>query len=161
MLFRSARWGIRAAAVLVSGEALPASADARRAWDALDGITGAERIHTATAHEVALLLNGIEKAAVVVDALLGSGVSGLLREPVRTAVDLVTRARSLGVPVLAVDTPTALDLTSGEPSDPVVGADVTVTFHRPKKGHATRIGRALAGRVLVAPIGIPHEADRA
>jgi NAD(P)H-hydrate epimerase len=61
--------------------------------------------------------------------------------------------------VLAIDTPTALDLTSGMPSDPVVRADVTVTFHRPKEGLRTRYGRLLAGRVLVAPIGIPVQAD--
>jgi NAD(P)H-hydrate epimerase len=97
----------------------------------------------------------------VVDALLGTGVKGLLREPVRTAVDLAVRAREQAVPVLAVDTPTALDLTTGEPSDPVVRADATITFHRPKDGLATRSGRLLAGRVLVAPIGIPAQADRA
>jgi NAD(P)H-hydrate epimerase len=88
-------------------------------------------------------------------------VRGLLREPVRTAVDVAIRAREHEVPVVAVDTPTALDLTTGEPSDPVVRADLTVTFHRPKVGLRSRAGRILAGRVLVAPIGIPLEADRA
>jgi NAD(P)H-hydrate epimerase len=86
-------------------------------------------------------------------------VSGELREPVRSAVELAGRARAHGVPVLAVDTPTALDLTSGDPSDPVVRADVTVTFHRPKVGLRSRAGRACAGWVLVAPIGIPTGAD--
>jgi NAD(P)H-hydrate epimerase len=61
--------------------------------------------------------------------------------------------------VLAVDTPTALDLTSGNPSEPNARADVTVTFHRPKEGLQTKLGRALAGKVLVAPIGIPVLAD--
>jgi hypothetical protein len=42
-----------------------------------------------------------------------------------------------------------------------VRADLTVTFHRPKTGLQTKIGRALAGRILVAPIGIPAEVDRA
>ena len=93
--------------------------------------------------------------------MIGTGVRGALREPIRTAVDLVERARAEGVPVLAVDTPTACDLTSGELSDPVVRADVTVTFHRPKTGLLTRRGRLVAGRVLVAPIGIPAQADRA
>ena len=64
------------------------------------------------------------------------------------------------MPVVAVDTPTAVDLTSGEISDPVVRADLTVTFHRPKTGLRTRRGAAFAGKVLVAPIGIPAEADR-
>ena len=64
------------------------------------------------------------------------------------------------MPIVAVDTPTAVDLTSGDPSEPVVRADLTVTFHRPKTGLLTDAGRALAGKVLVAPIGIPREADR-
>ena len=62
--------------------------------------------------------------------------------------------------IVAVDTPTAVDLSSGEPSDPAVRADLTVTFHRPKTGLSTRRGAAHAGKVLVAPIGIPPEADR-
>jgi NAD(P)H-hydrate epimerase len=95
----------------------------------------------------------------VVDALLGTGVRGELREPIRSAVDVINRARAALVPVLAVDTPTAINLTSGDPSDPAVRADLTVTFHRPKTGLLTRNGAALAGRVLVAPIGIPPEAD--
>ena len=94
------------------------------------------------------------------DALLGTGVHGRLREPVLSAVQMIRRARDAGTPVLAVDTPTAVDLTSGDPSDPVVRADLTVTFHRPKTGLQARIGKALAGRILVAPIGIPQEADR-
>ena len=73
---------------------------------------------------------------------------------------MAVRAREHAVPVLAVDTPTAVDLTTGEPSDPVVRADVTITFHRPKDGPGARVGRLLAGRVLVAPIGIPVLADR-
>ena len=47
-----------------------------------------------------------------------------------------TGPATAGVPVLAVDTPTAVDLTSGDPSDPVARADLTVTFHRPKTGLA-------------------------
>jgi NAD(P)H-hydrate epimerase len=73
---------------------------------------------------------------------------------------MVERARRAGIPIVAVDTPTAVDLSSGEPSEPAVVADLTVTFHRPKTGLLTRRGAAHAGRVLVAPIGIPLDADR-
>ena len=156
-----ARAGLRAAIVLVAGESRPTTPDALRNWERLEREPRAERIRAASPRDVNMLLNGLERASLVIDALLGTGVSGPLREPVRSAVDLVARARASGVPVLAVDTPTALDLTSGEPSDPVVRADVTVTFHRPKLGLQTRAGRALAGRVLVAPIGIPASADPA
>jgi len=107
-----------------------------------------------------VLAKDIGRASVVVDALLGTGVHGELRDPIRSAVEVVLRARGAKVPVVAVDTPTAVDLTSGDPTDPVVQADLTVTFHRPKMGLRTRRGAALAGKVLVAPIGIPREADR-
>ena len=108
----------------------------------------------------------IAEATVIVDALLGSGASGPLREPISTAVDLVnasrTHASAAGRPcsVVAVDTPTRIDLTGGSRSTPVVSADATVTFHRAKAGFALdREARQLAGRYLVAPIGIPLEAE--
>ncbi len=158
---RLAAGGARVAVALVSTGSRPSTPDASRNWDRLGRLRGVERIHAPVARDVALLGHGVERAAIVIDALLGTGVRGLLREPVRSAVDLANRARAAGVPILAVDCPTAVDLTSGELSDPVVRADVTVTFHRPKTGLLTRRGAAVAGRVLVAPIGIPPGADRA
>jgi len=158
---RLAAHGIRVAVVLVSSSSRPGTPDAARNWDRLGAAPLVERIHAPAARDIATLGQGIERAALVIDALLGTGVRGGLREPIRTAVELCNRARAAGVPVLAVDSPTACDLTSGELSDPVVRADVTVTFHRPKTGLLTRRGRIVAGRVLVAPIGIPAEADRA
>ena len=110
--------------------------------------------------DLKVLSKDIDRASVVVDALLGTGVHGELRDPIRTAVEVVLAARKAKVPIVAVDTPTAVDLTSGDPSNPVVRADLTVTFHRPKTGLLTKRGAMLAGKVLVAPIGIPKEADR-
>lgn len=156
---RLAEQGISSEIVLLSGSGAPGTPDAALNWDRLDAIERVHRVSTARDSDVALYFNGLERAGLVVDALLGTGVSGTLREPVRTAVDVAVRARQHGVPVLAVDTPTAIDLTTGEPSDPVVRADVTITFHRPKEGLSARVARLLAGRVLVAPIGIPLEAD--
>lgn len=152
--------GVRSILALVAADPRPTTPDAAANWDRLEGVEGVERLHLANAHDARLLLNGIERAALVVDALLGTGVSGVLREPVRSAVEVCLRARRSGVPVLAVDTPTAVDPTTGAPSDPVVWAHATVTFHRPRLGLRTRLGSRLAGRVLVAPIGIPGEADR-
>lgn len=157
---RLAAWGIPVIAVLVAVEEHPRPPDANRNWRRLDGLAGVTVMHAPMARDITILGQGIDRAGVIVDALLGTGVLGRLREPVRSAVELVGRARDAGIPVLAVDTPTAVDLTSGDPSEPVVRADLTVTFHRPKTGLRTRMGRALAGRVLVAPIGIPAEADR-
>ena len=157
---RLAAWGVPVIAVLVAADERPRTPDAARNWKRLDGLDGVTKIHAGVARDIAILGQGVEKAAIIVDALLGTGVRGQLREPVRSAVEVIRKARDAGIPVLSVDTPTAVDLTSGDPSDPVVRADLTVTFHRPKTGLQARIGRALAGRILVAPIGIPAEADR-
>ena len=147
-------------AVLVGAEARPVGKDAARNWDRLEAEDQVERIHAPVARDLSILGQGVEKASVVVDALLGTGVEGPLRDPIRSAVELCGRARTAGVPILAVDAPTAVDLTSGDLSTPVVQAHVTVTFHRPKSGLLARRGSAVAGIVLVAPIGIPQEADR-
>lgn len=157
---RLALAGAQVVVAVIATAARPRNATAARNWDRIAGDVGIAKVHASVARDVALFGHGIEKAAVIVDALLGTGVRGTLREPIRSAVELIVRARAGGIPVVAVDTPTAVDLSSGEPSDPAVQADLTVTFHRPKTGLLTRRGAAHAGKVLVAPIGIPPGADR-
>jgi ADP-dependent NAD(P)H-hydrate dehydratase / NAD(P)H-hydrate epimerase len=160
----AARWlgraGLDVAVALVSSAPRPSTPDAARNWDRLDRQDHVQRLQAGSARELAMLGQNVARSAVVVDALLGTGVRGALRDPIRSAVELIRKARAEGVPVVAVDTPTAVDLSSGDPSEPVVQADLTVTFHRPKTGLRTRRGAALAGKILVAPIGIPLEADR-
>jgi ADP-dependent NAD(P)H-hydrate dehydratase / NAD(P)H-hydrate epimerase len=157
---RLALAGADVVVVLVTSENRPRGATSARNWDRIARDAGIRIVHTPVARDVAILGQGIDTAAVVVDALLGTGVQGVLREPIRAAVEMIGRASAAGVPVVAVDTPTAVDLSSGEASDPAVRADLTVTFHRPKTGLLTRRGAAHAGKVLVAPIGIPPGADR-
>jgi NAD(P)H-hydrate epimerase len=157
---RLALAGARVVVAVVATEARPRNAASARNWDRIARDPGITKVQIPTARDVAVLSHGLEQAAVIVDALLGTGVSVPLRDPIRSAVELVNRTRAAGVPVVAVDTPTAVDLSSGEPSDPAVRADLTVTFHRPKTGLLTRRGAAHAGKVLVAPIGIPPAADR-
>lgn len=157
---RLALQGAQVVVAVIAADARPTGATAARNWDRIANDIGIAKVHAPVARDVAVFGNGIDRAAVIVDALLGTGVRGPLREPIRSAVELIVRARAAGIPVVAVDTPTAVDLSSGEPSDPAVRADLTVTFHRPKTGLLTRRGAAHAGRILVAPIGIPPEADR-
>jgi NAD(P)H-hydrate epimerase len=150
---------IKSVVVLVSRDDEPGTPDATANWRRLEDVVGVERVHAEAARDLSVLANGIERAGLVIDALLGTGVRGELRSPIAEAVELTHRARAAGVPVLAVDTPTAVDLTSGAASDPVVRADVTITFHRPKEGLRIQPGKMLAGHVFVAPIGIPPAAD--
>lgn len=157
---RLALAGAQVVVAIVATDSRPRNVTAARNWDRIARDEGIAKIHAPVARDVAVFGHGMEKASVIVDALLGTGVRGTLREPIRSAVELIVRARAKGIPVVAIDTPTAVDLSSGEPSDPAVQADLTVTFHRPKTGLLTRRGAAYAGKVLVAPIGIPPEADR-
>jgi NAD(P)H-hydrate epimerase len=157
---RLALAGAQVVIAIIASEARPRNATAAKNWDRVARDAGIAKVHAPVARDVQVFGQGIERAAVLVDALLGTGVRGPLREPIRSAVELINRARASGIPVVAVDTPTAVDLSSGEPSEPAVRADLTVTFHRPKTGLATKRGVAHAGKVLVAPIGIPAEADR-
>src|SRR5579871_5832986 len=87
----------------------------------------------------------LEGAAVILDALLGSGQSGELRPPYREAVDV---ANASGVPILAVDVPTGLGGTN--PVRPRWTVALTVA----KEG----MGPESSGEVIVREIGIPREA---
>ena len=157
---RLALAGARVIVGVVASSTRPNTPAATRNWERVAGDVGIDKVHLPVARDVAVFGQGIDKAAVIVDALLGTGVRGALREPIRSAVELIVKAREHGIPVVAVDTPSAIDLSSGEPSDPAVRADLTVTFHRPKTGLLAKRGAAHAGKILVAPIGIPVEADR-
>ncbi len=166
---RLASTGRTVLTILVGDASKRTGAAATHNWNVLQAMAAAGSLELFVAPTPELLLRlreRIAEATLLVDALLGSGASGPLREPISTAVDLLnasrTHAQAAGRPVavLAVDTPTRIDLTGGTRSTPVVAADVTVTFHRAKAGFALdREARALAGRYLVAPIGIPLEAE--
>jgi hydroxyethylthiazole kinase-like uncharacterized protein yjeF len=118
------------------------------------------------------LLSG---ADVVVDALLGVGVtrpiSGALKElldAVREAVAdrRIPRGLSEVVPppvadrgplVVAVDCPTGLDCDTGALDPAALAADITVTFAYPKVGLLSFPGADAVGKIVVADIAIPPE----
>ena len=166
---RLAAAGRAVTAVLVGDPARIGGSAAKHNWAALQAMAsgGSLSLFVAPTPELLLQLRArLSPASLLIDALLGSGAAGPLREPISSAVDLlnaiVTHARAAGRPcrALAIDTPTRIDLTDGTRSDPVVVADLTVTFHRAKAGFALDPeARRLAGRYYVAPIGIPLEAE--
>jgi hydroxyethylthiazole kinase-like uncharacterized protein yjeF len=166
---RLASAGRQVTAVLVGDPAHITGVAAAHNWAVLQAMASAGSLSLFVAPTPELLLQlraRLSPASLIIDALLGSGAAGPLREPISSAVDLlnaiVTHARAAGRPcrVLAIDTPTRIDLTDGTRSDPVVAADLTVTFHRAKAGFALDPeARRLAGRYYVAPIGIPLEAE--
>ena len=97
-----------------------------------------------------------EEADVIVDALLGTGIRGPLREPVLTAVEAINAS---GKFVVSIDVPTGVDPDTGEVSGKAVTANLTITHHKPKKGFANPEAKPYLGELVVASIGIPPEAE--
>lgn len=104
--------------------------------------------------ELERLRGEVEEAEAIIDAVFGTGIRGSIREPWRTAIAMINSARGVRV---AVDIPSGVDPDTGEVHDIAVEANVTVTFHRPKMGIPA--ARDYCGEVVVAPIGIPPEAE--
>jgi len=94
-------------------------------------------------------------AALVVDALLGTG---LKRAPQGPVAEWIEAIEASGRRVLSVDVPSGLDADSGAVPGACVSASVTVTLGLPKPGLLAGEGGARAGEVWVADIGIPFEA---
>ena len=97
-------------------------------------------------------------AVAVVDALLGTGFAGTPRGEVAEAIAALGRVQA---PIVSVDVPSGVDASSGAVAGVAVHADATVTFHAAKPGLWIRPGKAHAGSVEVAPIGIPRGAPSA
>ncbi|SEO80812.1 NAD(P)H-hydrate epimerase [Halogranum amylolyticum] len=89
---------------------------------------------------------------VVVDAMLGTGITGSLREPEASAARAVNEVDAT---VVAVDVPSGVDADTGEAAEGAVEADRVVTFHDTKPGLTD-----LDAEVTVADIGIPAAAER-
>ena len=93
-------------------------------------------------------------ASWIVDALLGTGTQGAVREPFTTVIDAINRAP---VPVLAVDLPSGLDCDTGNVLGCCVRADHTATLVAPKPGFAAPGAAECTGTVHVIEIGIPRQ----
>ena len=87
---------------------------------------------------------------LVVDALLGTGATGAPKAEIAAVIERLMR---LALPVVAIDGPSGLDLTTGVVHAPCVRAATTVTFGGFRRGHLLQ--RTVCGRVVVAEIGFP------
>lgn len=88
----------------------------------------------------------LRKSELIIDAMLGIGVSGELREPYNTIAKAVNESPAK---VISVDVPTGLG------GKTAVKPDITVTFHAAKDG----MNEKNSGKIFVADIGIPKEAE--
>jgi len=116
------------------------------------------------------------QSAILVDALLGTGFSGAVREPLAGIIQRINETkparsasegfgrmsrqsgRGVNVPrplVVAVDVPSGLDCDTGQVGGIAVQADRTITFLAQKPGFTTAAARPYVGKVTVVDIGAP------
>lgn len=94
---------------------------------------------------------------VMVDAVFGSGLSRAPEGAEAEAIRAMNAARERGAQLVSVDVPSGVDSDTGAVYPVhVARADLTVTFHAPKRGLYLHPGAGCAGRIEVAPIGIPR-----
>jgi NAD(P)H-hydrate epimerase len=94
----------------------------------------------------------LARADWIVDALLGTGTRGILREPFLSAIAVINGS---GRRVFALDLPSGMDCDSGQPLGACVRAAHTATFVARKPGFDAPGAAACTGEVHVIDIGVP------
>ncbi len=101
----------------------------------------------------------LQPGTIVIDALLGTGIAGEVREPYKT---LITEVNESGLPVVAIDIPSGLNAETGEVANVATVADLTITMAQPKTGLLQGDGTNCTGMLRVVDIGIlPEKAEAA
>lgn len=95
-----------------------------------------------------------EDETVIVDALLGIGLHGDVREPYREVIDHINQS---GLPIVAIDVPSGLSSDTGDVLGTSVKADLTVTFIGRKIGLIQGKGRNKSGKVVFDDLKVPPE----
>lgn len=101
--------------------------------------------------------HGLPDADLILDGLIGYGLRG---NPRGFAARLIRLANQPDVPVVSLDIPSGLDGTNGQPGDPCIHANATLTLALPKTGLRPRAARRAAGELFLADIGVPPELYR-
>ena len=91
---------------------------------------------------------------ILVDAILGTGITGEIREPYASAINYINETKCYK---FAVDVPSGLDPQTGDTANIFTKCDTTVTFHKMKQGIPKR--KDLTGELFAEKIGIPPEAE--
>ncbi|MEL6658164.1 MAG: NAD(P)H-hydrate epimerase [Bacteroidota bacterium] len=92
------------------------------------------------------------EADLIIDGIIGYSVKGDPRGLAKTMIEWANRQE---IPVLSLDTPSGLDLTSGTVHAPTVRADATLTLALPKQGLFEPLAIAQRGELYLGDISVP------
>jgi NAD(P)H-hydrate epimerase len=91
---------------------------------------------------------------LILDGLIGYSLAGV---PHGRIAELIRWTGSQRAPVLALDTPSGVDTTTGAVTEPAIRADATLTLALPKQGFRAPAARTQVGELYLADIGVPPE----
>ena len=102
--------------------------------------------------------NDWSNVAIVVEGIMGTGLTGRLRDlTVDVLHDIDTMRSQYNFDLWAIDVPAGVDATSGQISEGTLSYDYTVTFGAIKQGLLLYPSKAIGGTVIVAPLGAPWQ----
>jgi len=97
------------------------------------------------------------KLSLIVDGLLGTGISGKIREPISSTIDMINELNTNNnIKVASIDLPSGMNPNTGEVLHKAVKADLVIALHRIKKG--LDIKSEYIKEIVIRSIGIPYEA---
>ena len=143
--------------IILSKPNLIRTKEARTNFNIIRNMMATIRIHEASnVNKLQELKALFDSADIIIDAILGTGIKGTVREPMFTAIKMINSSSAFKV---AVDVPSGLNSDTGEIHGIAVKANLTVTFHAIKRGFLTNEAKEYIGEIVVADIGIPREAE--
>ena len=102
--------------------------------------------------------NDWSNVAIVVEGIMGTGLTGRLRDlTIDVLHDIDTMRSQYNFDLWAIDVPAGLDASSGQISEGTLTYDYTVTFGAIKQGLLLYPGKAIGGTAIVAPLGAPWQ----
>lgn len=102
--------------------------------------------------------NDWSNVAIAVEGILGTGLTGRLRDlTIDILHDIDTMRSQYNFDLWAIDVPAGLDATTGQVAEGTLTYDYTVTFGAIKQGLLLYPGKAIGGTAVVAPLGAPWQ----
>ncbi|MFX1557099.1 MAG: NAD(P)H-hydrate dehydratase [Promethearchaeota archaeon] len=156
-------YGIKSIVVLVGSPEKIRTDEARLNWEiiseSLESLIEIIIIHDSTDFEGLYNLIELDKnIKLFVDGLLGTGIQGMIREPIASAIEFINKVKEKGnIKVISIDIPSGLDPNTGNVSDKAIKADLVITFHKSKYGLHPKT--EYVKEIIIKSIGIPQEAS--
>ncbi|MGM0902139.1 MAG: NAD(P)H-hydrate epimerase [Bacillota bacterium] len=102
----------------------------------------------------------LTQADLIVDAILGTGIKGGVREPLARIIKMVNDRENDSIPVISVDIPSGVNSDDGKVVGEAIKATKTVTFVCPKSGFFLQDGPMYVGEWKAVDISVPPSIAR-